>query len=170
MVLKRQNDDLRSEAGELVELLACFKYASTDLSHEILGRLRANEDPLDVLADLKDAPPGSFVGSEMDTVFRARAQELDFADQDEEMLRGMGTEYTQLSLEYEEVSPERWLDGDGDSPNSASLGSQSSPSGPSSSPSDPSSEGTPPYEMEGCNEGPGSRLLGHSETVLFDQE
>jgi len=79
------------------------------------------------------------------------------------MLLGMGTEYAGFALEYEAITAERWLEGDSDSPNSGILGSQSSPSGPSS-------EGNSPSELESCDEGPGSRLLGYSETVIFPKE
>lgn len=172
MVLKRQNDDLQSEAGELVELLACFKYASTDVSLDILMRLRTGEDPLDVLAGLKNAPPESSVREDMDTVLRVRGQELEFTEMDEEMFPMLDVECLEDGLEDGAISPERWLEGESDSPDSAQNGSQSdSPDSTQnfslSSPSDPSSSESPPYDVESCVEDPESCLPGRSETVLL---
>ena len=155
MVLKRQNDDLQTEAGALAELLACFKYASEEVSLDILMRLRDGEEPLDVLAAMKDVPEGSLEMEDMETIFRARDQEQDFTELDEDMFPAMEVEYLD-ELGDETLSPRLWLEGESssssssqsspqssladlayDSPNSSQNSSESSPPdrGPSRSPS-----------------------------------
>lgn len=178
MVLKRQNDDLEKDASGLADLLACFKYSSANVSLDILMRLRKGDDPLDIIAGLKDAPPDG----EIETIFRARDQELKFTELDEDMFPRMEIEYTD-ELENDMPLPESWLEGERDSlaraesssqdcswdASSSSPGSSpdSSQNSSQSSPPDQSSNGSPPYETENYRERPPSRTRSTSNSCLF---
>jgi hypothetical protein len=126
MVLKRQNDDLESKAGALAELLACFKYASEDASLDMLMRLRDGEEPRDVLAGIKDVPEDSMEMEDVETIFRARDQELELTELDEDMFPAMEIEYLD-EFGDDTISPELWLDGESCSASSSQSSPQSSP-------------------------------------------
>jgi hypothetical protein len=172
MVLKRQNDDLQTEASALAELLACFKYASEQVSLDILMRLRDGEEPLDVLAAMKNVPEDSLKMEDMETIFRARDQEQEFTELDEDMFPAMEVEYLD-ELGDEAVSSGLWLEGE----SSSSSSSQSSPqssladlasdspnsshNSSESSPPDRGSSGSPSFGVELYVEDPTSPSLAN---------
>jgi hypothetical protein len=157
MVLKRQTDDLQAEAGGLVELFACFKYGAEDVALDILMRLREGEEPLDVLAAMKDVPVDGVQMEALETIFRARDQELELSELDEEMFPPMGIEYL-VEFEDAAISPELWLDPDSSSSSScqSSPKASDSPTSSQSSPPEQSSAGSPPFKTEIYKEEPTS--------------